>query len=80
LSARPTPRTEASFLSSYRRHVMDQHGKLEPPDFDRRRRVPMTASGERLYAFTHGTFLEYFAEVHAVAPRALLPLRRAVPV
>jgi hypothetical protein len=39
LSARPARRTETSFLSSYRRHVIDQHGKLEPPDFDRRRRV-----------------------------------------
>ena len=41
LTARPAHRTEASFLSSYRRHVIDQHGKLEPPDFDRRRRVPI---------------------------------------
>jgi hypothetical protein len=42
LSARPSERTEASFLASYRRHVIDQHGKLEPPDFDRRRRVPIS--------------------------------------
>ena len=41
LEARPGHRTEASFLSSYRRHVTDQHGKLEPPDFERRRRVPI---------------------------------------
>ncbi len=41
LSARPNQRTEYSFLVSYRRHVVDQHGKLEPPDFDRRRRVPI---------------------------------------
>lgn len=41
LAARPAQRTEASFLASYRRHVIDQHGKLEPPDFDRRRRVPI---------------------------------------
>jgi hypothetical protein len=41
LSARPAQRTETSFLASYRRHVIDQHGKLEPPDFDRRRRVPI---------------------------------------
>jgi len=41
LSARPNRRTESSFLASYRRHVIDQHGKLEPPDFDRRRRVPI---------------------------------------
>ena len=42
LTARPDQRTEASFLSRYRRHVIDQHGQLEPPDFDRRRRVPIT--------------------------------------
>jgi hypothetical protein len=42
LTARPDRRTEASFLSRYRRHVIDQHGQLEPPDFDRRRRVPIT--------------------------------------
>jgi len=41
LSARPAPRTEANFLSSYRRLVMTHHGKLEPPDFDRRRRIPI---------------------------------------
>ena len=41
LTARPAQRTEASFLTRYRRHVVDQHGKLEPPDFDRRRRVPI---------------------------------------
>jgi NACHT domain len=41
LNARPNLRTEASFLASYRSHVLDQHGKLEPPDFDRRRRVPI---------------------------------------
>jgi hypothetical protein len=41
LRARPVHRTEASFLASYRRHVIDQHGKLEPPDFERRRRVPI---------------------------------------
>jgi hypothetical protein len=41
LSSRPGPRSEAAFLASYRSHVIDQHGKLEPPDFDRRRRVPI---------------------------------------
>ena len=42
LTARPNSRTEASFLASYRSHVLDQHGKLEPPDFDRRRRVSIS--------------------------------------
>ncbi len=41
LTSRPDYRTEASFLTSYRHHVIDQHGKLEPPDFERRRRVPI---------------------------------------
>jgi hypothetical protein len=27
----------------YRRHVAEYHGKLEPPDFERRRRVPIAA-------------------------------------
>ena len=42
LSSRPTIRTEASFLTRYQSHVLDQHGKLEPPDFERRRRVPIS--------------------------------------
>jgi hypothetical protein len=41
LSTRPALRTEADFLTRYRAHVLDQHGKLEPPDFERRRRVPI---------------------------------------
>ena len=41
LTARPDQRTEASFLDGYRRHVTDRHGRLEPPDFQRRRRVPI---------------------------------------
>ena len=41
LTARPARRTEADFLTRYRRHVIEQHGKLEPPDFDRRRRIPI---------------------------------------
>ena len=30
------------FLARYRQHVALRHGRLEPPDFDRRRRVPIT--------------------------------------
>ncbi len=41
LTTRPALRTESSFLSGYRRHVITRHGELEPPDFDRRRRVPI---------------------------------------
>jgi NACHT domain len=41
LTTRPAPRAEASFLTDYRRHVIRRHGELEPPDFDRRRRIPI---------------------------------------
>jgi NACHT domain len=41
LTARPGRRAESDFLVRYRRHVAEQHGKLEPPDFERRRRVPI---------------------------------------
>jgi hypothetical protein len=36
-----TGHSESSFLGSYRDHVARQHGRLEPPDFTRRRRVPI---------------------------------------
>jgi hypothetical protein len=42
LSARPDPGAADRFLASYRRHVTDLHGKLSPPDFDRRRRIPIS--------------------------------------
>ena len=32
---------EEEFLRRYRRQVRERHGKLEPPDFERRRRVPV---------------------------------------
>jgi hypothetical protein len=32
---------ETRFLDGYTRHVRDVHGKLEPPDFERRRKVPI---------------------------------------
>jgi hypothetical protein len=41
LSAGPDRQTEADFLARYRRHVREHHGMLEPPDFERRRRVPV---------------------------------------
>lgn len=41
VSARPGWVSDAGFLARYRRHVVDQHGKIEPPDFQRRRRVPI---------------------------------------
>jgi hypothetical protein len=41
LTSRPNRQSETDFLARYRAHVLDQHGKLEPPDFERRRRVPI---------------------------------------
>lgn len=41
LSARPSLEGEADFLVRYRRHVTEHHGMLEPPDFERRHRVPV---------------------------------------
>jgi hypothetical protein len=35
------PTAERAFWERYRRHVMEHHGMIEPPDFDRRRRVPI---------------------------------------
>ena len=32
---------DREFLESYRRHAIDHHGMIEPPDFARRRRVPI---------------------------------------
>ena len=34
-------RAEADFLARYRRHVIEYHGMLEPPDFEYRRRIPV---------------------------------------
>jgi NACHT domain len=72
LSARPDERTEASFLASYRSHVIDQHGKLEPPDFERRRRVPISD----IYVPTNIT--EEVSPERAVAPIPGEPPARTV--
>jgi hypothetical protein len=39
---------EAEFLRRYRRQVRERHGKIEPPDFERRRKVPV----EKIYVNT----------------------------
>jgi NACHT domain len=41
LSGRADFRTETDFLGRYRRHVTEHHGRIVPPDFERRRRVPI---------------------------------------
>jgi hypothetical protein len=41
LSSTPDPEVIERFISNYRRHVVDFHGKLQPPDFDRRQRIPL---------------------------------------
>ncbi|MEV7011158.1 NACHT domain-containing protein [Streptosporangium sp. NPDC051022] len=45
LARRQDPDMARQFIVRYRRQVREHHGKLEPPDFQRRRRVPL----ERLY-------------------------------
>jgi hypothetical protein len=42
LTTRFDQRDDKEFLTRYRRQVVDQHGKIEPPDFERRRRVPIS--------------------------------------
>jgi NACHT domain len=34
-------RTEGEFLKRYRRQMRQKHGRIEPPDFDRRRLIPI---------------------------------------
>lgn len=41
LEARPDRQTEEGWLTRYRRHLVEHHGLIDPPDFDRRRRVPI---------------------------------------
>jgi hypothetical protein len=41
LTVRTDPQADTDFITRYCRHVIDHHGKLEPPDFERRRRVPI---------------------------------------
>jgi hypothetical protein len=41
LEARPDRRTDEEWLARYRRHLAEHHGLIDPPDFDRRRRVPI---------------------------------------
>lgn len=41
LSSQRGQRSQDDFLTRYRRHVTEQHGQLEPPDFERRRRIPV---------------------------------------
>lgn len=38
---RPSAADEVQYLANYRSHISDFHGKLQPPDFDRRQRVPI---------------------------------------
>ena len=41
LASRPGLHSETGFIARYRQHVIEQHGKLVPPDFDQRRLVPI---------------------------------------
>jgi hypothetical protein len=35
------PEADAGYHTRYRRHIADEFGKLSPPDFERRRRIPL---------------------------------------
>jgi len=35
------PKAERFYLEGYRRHIVEQYGAIEPPDFNNRRRVPI---------------------------------------
>lgn len=41
LTSQPSPEVDLGFIKQYRRHVVQYHGQLEPPDFQRRRRIPI---------------------------------------
>ena len=41
LSPRASRQGEAVFLARYRRHVIEHHGQIDPPDFERRLRVSL---------------------------------------
>ena len=41
LSRQYDPVTDSEYVSRYRNHVKDHHGMIEPPDLERRRRVPI---------------------------------------
>ena len=84
LAKRPDHRTEVGFLTSYRGHVIDQHGKLEPPDFERRRRVPIAdiyvptmitadpSSGRTVTRQPTGSALDVFALAERIERSVLL--------
>jgi NACHT domain len=58
---------EDEFLRRYRRQVRERHGKLDPPDFERRRRVPVA----EIYVPT--AVNQDFHPERNVAPRASQP-------
>ncbi|HEY1214420.1 MAG TPA: hypothetical protein VGE93_12370 [Bryobacteraceae bacterium] len=41
LAAAPDPKTDQYYITRYRSHVVKEHGKLKPPDFEQRRLVPI---------------------------------------
>jgi hypothetical protein len=54
-------KAEEEFLGHYRRQVRERHGRLEPPDFERRRKVPV----EKIYV---NTSIREHLERRAVEP------------
>jgi NACHT domain len=65
-------RVEAEFLKRYRRQVRQNHGRIEPPDFDRRRLIPL----DRIYVPTN--IKEYIPDVAVIGRRQAPGEPRAV--
>jgi hypothetical protein len=76
LPSRRAPRT--GFLTRYRAHALDHHGKFEPPDFERRRRLPVAG-----IHFPAATREEHYPERMRLTPDAQpfrIPGLRANPL
>jgi hypothetical protein len=41
LASQPSLEDDTAYINRYKRHVVQHHGQLEPPDFQRRRRIPI---------------------------------------
>jgi len=65
LRSRPGLHSEMGFIARYRQHVIEQHGKLVPPDFDQRRLVPI----DEIYVPT--VIVEEDPHADQAAPREL---------
>ena len=66
---------ETRFLDSYIHHVRELHGKLEPPDFERRRKVPVS----KIYVNTSvHAYSDQGADVSAVSELYVMDLAKSI--